>query len=192
MVNFNIQSKNYLEIISERSFSLQVHLLPHIFVVKGIGSYGYLYLLCQFQKKKWVFSSSKTFLKKALTCFTNSLVLVCLIMLLGCSNKKNVQLDCLANHIFANIEKEKIENFITLEGTDVWREGWGELTSDIAEDHYLVEECHIPQYLDKYNFDLIDVEGQMFFVYSMHSYLKHGKVNPETIHKKIDSLFFKE
>ena len=115
-----------------------------------------------------------------------------LMLTTSCSKKRVVQLECLSNYIYENIEKEKVENFVKLEGINVWREGWERLTSDIAENHYLIEDCSIPKYLAQYNLNLNDLEGQMFFVYSMHSYLKDNKVNPEAIRQKVDSLFFNE
>ena len=114
--------------------------------------------------------------KICLAVFVNLFIGAILVMTISCSKRKVVQLECLANYICANIEKEKVEDFVKLEGLYVWREGWERLTSDIAEDHYLIEECGIPQYLAQYNLNLNDIKGQMVFVYSMHSYLKYDKV----------------
>jgi hypothetical protein len=125
--------------------------------------------------------------------FSILLIGVALIVIESCSKRKIVQLECLTNYIHANIEKEKIKDFEKLEGVDVWRGGWERLTSEIAEEgHYIIKQCSIRQYLSENNLSLDDIEGQMFFVYSMHSYLKYDEVNPTEIHKKVDSLFFSE
>ena len=127
------------------------------------------------------------------TCsaFTVTLLVAGILLLTnGCEKNNNVPIECVTNHILANVEKEKIEEFIKLEGVNIWREGWGNMTSSIAEDNYVVEKCGIRQYLAQYEIGIDDLKGQMVFVYSMHSYLKYGYVNQETIVQQVDSLLF--
>ena len=124
--------------------------------------------------------------------FIALLVVVVSMFLNSCAKNRNVSIECVSNYILTNIDKEKIKNFIKLEGINVWREGWGYLTSEIAEDYFVIEECGVEQYLAQFNLSLNDLKGRMIFVYSIHSYLKDGNINKEVINQKVDYLYLKE
>jgi hypothetical protein len=115
-----------------------------------------------------------------------------LILTMGCSDTQVKPIKCLSNYISANIEKEKVKDFVKLEGLIIWREGWTNLTAAIAEDHFVIDNCDLREYLTQFNLSIDEIKGQMLMVYSVHSYLKYGRVNLKSIRQKVDSLYYLE
>ncbi len=145
-------------------------------------------------------SEDKNLQMKTNFFFTKSYFFIFFILLfvnisvigISCSAEKEFPLKCLVDHIYSKVEKKEVENFISLNGTKIWQEGWEKLTTKFAEDHYMVEQCQISEYLLQYEENLDNIRGQMILVYSIHSYLKNKEVNPKIIKEKVDSLFFRQ
>lgn len=126
---------------------------------------------------------SNFFFKKVLA------LLFCIVITFsfaGCVNSDD-PIKCASGYIISKVEIEKVDSFTNLEGIDVW-ENWEYLTSSIAEDHQQVDSCGIYNYLSYYNETIDSLHGRMFFVYSVHSYLKYGFVDEEKVAIKVDSL----
>lgn len=102
-------------------------------------------------------------------------------------NKKEPTLECVSSHIRKNISKNQIDSFTQLNGVEVWRE-WDKFTKPIAEDHYSGIECGIGAYLYKYNLSLDSLNGRVFFIYAVHSYLKNNCVDYESVKKNVTIL----
>ena len=117
---------------------------------------------------------------------------IILIMANSCSKTKIIPIKCLSDYISANIEEEKVKDFVKLEGLIIWREGWTNLTADIEGDRFILGECGLREYLAQFNLNIDESKGQMVMVYSVHSYLKYGRVNLESIRQKVDSLYYLE
>lgn len=133
------------------------------------------------------------FIKAYLTFYVTLFVGTILIVANSCSNTKTIPIKCLSDYISENIEEEKVKDFIRLEGLAIWREGWSNLTSEIVEeDHLVFDECGLKEYLSHFNLNIEEKKGRMIMVYSIHSYLKNGKVNLKSIRQKVDSLYFLE
>lgn len=106
---------------------------------------------------------------------------------LGSCTNDDGPIKCVSEFIVSSVEIEKIDSFTHLKGIDVWR-NWEYLTSSIAEEYEEAENCGLYEYMDHYNESLDSVHGGMFFVYSVHSYLKYGYVDEEKVVKKVDRL----
>ena len=81
---------------------------------------------------------------------------IVLILIHGCTKKEDVPIQCLVEYIKSHIEEGKIKEFEKLNGIDVWGEGWGNLTAEIAEDDFVLTDCGVIQYIGQYN-ESIDI-----------------------------------
>lgn len=102
-------------------------------------------------------------------------------------NKKEPTLECVSSHIKKNINKNQIDSFTKLNGVEVWRE-WDKFTKPIAEDQYSVIDCGVRAYLYEYNLSLDSLNGKVFFIYAMHSYLKNNCVDYGSVKKNVTIL----
>lgn len=115
-------------------------------------------------------------------------ICICFFFLLVCcDNSKNRPLKCVTEYVLTQLEDEEVTMFKQLEGLEIWRE-WGGLTADFAEEYQILRDCEIEKYIEANGFKAITLEGRMFLVYSIHSQVKYGYVNPNSIRQQIEQL----
>jgi|GEM_PF-5465586 len=121
----------------------------------------------------------------------NLLKVVSIFMLVFFScNQKSIEIECICEYIILKTDQEKLNDFIELEGVEVWK-GWGNLTREFAEERNKLDECGIHKYLAAKNLNSNETKGKLYFIFSVHSYLKYGVVKNNEI-KEIINLILKE
>lgn len=98
--------------------------------------------------------------------------------------EKQQPIKCACDYLKANIDKTEIDHYLAVEGINVWRE-WESLTSSIAGNYQVILDCKIPEYIHSCNMNYHTLEGKMYFVYSMHNYLKNGFVNHKIVKTQV-------
>ncbi len=112
------------------------------------------------------------------------LILLILITFNSCNKGKIEPIVCITDFIVSNASESDIESFVQLEGVDIWR-GWSNFTSDFSEEYQSIEDCEINEYLSKnHETSLGELKGQILFVFSVHCYLKEGKINRYEVQKE--------
>lgn len=104
-----------------------------------------------------------------------------------CIPKVDPSMKCILDYITENIERDKLDEFSKLNDIKVYQE-WGELTADLAEDFFVIENCNFYNYMDQNNMEMDSLSGRMFFVYSVHSYLKNGKIDKNQVRDEVKKL----
>lgn len=98
--------------------------------------------------------------------------------------EKQQPIKCACDYLKANINKTEIDHYLAVEGINVWRE-WESLTSSIAGNYQVILDCKVPEYIHSCNLNFHTLEGKMYFVYSMHYYLKYGFVNHKIVKTQV-------
>lgn len=121
-----------------------------------------------------LFLMKKIFLISFVFIFTN------------CGNNKPDSIKCICEFIKTKVSEQDITHFTTMEGVNVWREGWSDFTDEFEEEFQPLEDCEVNKYLiENYETHLGELKGQMLFVFSVHSFFKHRIVIKEEIEKEV-------
>lgn len=123
--------------------------------------------------------------------FTNGLVwpciCTCIFFMTACSNNKDTPINCIANYVKNNTNKEDLDDFIKLEGIEIW-EKWGDLTADFAQNYSEIEKCGIYEYMFNNQTPMNTFRGKVTFVYLVHNYLKNGYIDQKQVSLEVEKV----
>ena len=119
----------------------------------------------------------------------NALILacICIFSMTNCSSNRDFPIQCITEYVKANVNKKELDDFIKLNGIEVWRK-WDNLTTKIANDNFAIENCGIYEYMDDRQTPMNTFKGKVTFVYLIHSYLKYGYINQKNVDLEVEKV----